>query len=174
MKNTAIKWGLIGGLATIVAGLIFFIIDLAIDSKLRYLTFFISVGVLLAALFEFRDKVNGGYATVGSLFQVGLLAGLVIGLLNGVWGVVYPIFIDPSMKETILLQTEINLEEAGLDKAQIKEAMKWSEMMFKPWIVFIMGVVGSVFTAVLVSLPAALILKREKPQGTEEIIDSNI
>jgi len=158
MKNIAIKWGLIGGLATVVAGLVFFIINLKLDSPIRYITFFISVGVILAALFEYRDKLMGGYASMGKLFQLGLLIGLIFGLINGAWGVIYPMFIDPTMKETLLLQTEINLEEAGMSKAQIKEAMKWTEMMFKPWIVFLMGIFGSIFTAILVSLPASLIL----------------
>lgn len=174
MKNIAIKWALIGGLATVVAGLLFYIVDLKLDSPIRYLTFFITIAILLAALFEYRDKLMGGFATTGKLFQLGLLVGLILGLINGLWGVIYPMFIDTNMKEMLLLQTEINLEEAGMSKAQMKEAMKWTEMMFKPWIVFLMGVLGTVISAIIISLPAALILKREKPFGSSEILDSNL
>lgn len=172
MKNVILKWGVVGALGVIILGVLFYLFDVAIDSKLRFVTFLVSIAVIIAAMMEFRDKENKGFATFGNLFLVGLGIGCVIGLIGGIWAVVYPLYFDTGMYERILLETEINLEDAGMDKVQIKEALKWTEMMFKPWIVYFMSLVGNVVGAMIISLPAGLILKKDKSVFQDEILDT--
>lgn len=172
MKNVILKWGVVGALGVIILGVLFYLFDVAIDSKLRFVTFLVSIAVIIAAMMEFRDKENKGFATFGNLFLVGLGIGCVIGLIGGIWAVVYPLYFDTGMYERILLETEINLEDAGMDKVQIKEALKWTEMMFKPWIVYFMSLVGNVVGAMIISLPASLILKKDKSVFQDEILDT--
>lgn len=172
MKNIILKWGVVGALGVIILGVLFYLFDVEYNSKLRYVTFLVSIGVIIAAMMEFRDKENGGYASFGSLFVIGLCIGCLIGLIGGIWAVIYPLYFDTEMYARILLETEINLEEAGLDKVQIKEALKWTEMMFKPWIVYFMSLVGNVLGAMIISLPAGLIIKKDKPVFEGEILDT--
>lgn len=172
MKNVILKWGLVGALGVVILGVLFYLLDVEISSKLRYVTFLVSIAVIIAAMMEFRDKENAGYATFGNLFLIGLGIGCGIGLIVGIWAVVYPLYFDTGMYERFLLETEINLEEAGLDKVQIKEALKWTEMMFKPWVVYFMSLVGNVVGAIIISLPAGLILKKDKSVFEEQILDT--
>jgi hypothetical protein len=172
MKNIILRWGLVGAIGVVILGVLFYLFDVEINSKLRYVTLLVSIGVIIAAMMEFRDKENNGYATFGNLFLIGLGIGCVIGLIGGIWAVVYPLYFDTGMYERILIETEINLEEAGLDKIQIKEALKWTELMFKPWIVYLMSLLGNVFGAIIISLPAGLILKKDKSIFDEQISDT--
>jgi hypothetical protein len=168
MKNVALKWALVGGLVNILLGLTFYIVNIPLDSKVRYFTLLVSIAVVIGAAMEFRDKVNFGFASVGQIIKLSLAVGLIMGAINGVWGIVYPAFIDTTMQETILLQTEINLEEAGMDRARIKEALKWTEYMFKPGVIFGMAIIGALFLSLLIAIPAGLILKRDYNQANPE------
>jgi hypothetical protein len=167
MKNVAIKWALVAALSNIILGLIFYIMNLPLESKVRYISLLITIVIVIAAAMEFRDKVNGGYTSVGQIVKLSLLIGLIMGSINGVWGIIYPTFIDTGMHETLLLQTEINLENSGMDKGQIKQAMKWTEMMLKPYAVFLMALLGGLVLSFIISLPTGLILKREPVQPIE-------
>ena len=173
MKNVILKWGVAGAIGVVSLGVLFYLFNVEYSSKVRYVTFLVSIGVIIAAMMEYRDKINGGVASFGNLFVVGLGIGCVIGLIGGIWAVIYPLYLDTEMYTRILLETEINLEEAGLDKVQIKEALKWTEMMFKPWIVYFMSLMGNVVGAVIISLPAGLIIKKDKPMFEEQILDSD-
>ena len=72
--STALVPGLIMGVTLIVVDLIFFILDVKYDSKIKWLSFIVMAGLLFWIMSTARDKNYGGYISFGKSFTVGFWA----------------------------------------------------------------------------------------------------
>ncbi len=167
-QSIVIKWGLIGGMVSIIIGLITYLLGLSDSNYFKYLGIIAMVAVVILGLFEYRDKLNGGFASFSDLFKVGLLIGLLITVISSIWSLIYMNFIDTEMISNILLQTEINLESKGMSDKEIKQAMEITKKFMTPISMFIMGFASSLLVSGLVSLVSAIVIKNPKPFASLE------
>jgi len=163
-KSIIIKWGLIGGLITIIVGLLSsYLLGMYNSKMIQYVEILLMIAILVFGLFEYRDKLNGGFASFKELFKVGLMIGLVFAIISTIWSLIYINFIDTELIARTLLQTEIKLEAQGLSDKVIKDTLKISAKMMKPAYMAIMGIASTLIISSIISLVSALVIKNEKP-----------
>jgi hypothetical protein len=161
--KSAIKWGLIGSVSSAILGLIFYIFGVDTDSSLKYLSFAIMIGVILAGCYEFRDKISGGFASFKSLFGYTMIIVLVYGVISSIWAVIYMEIIDTNLVKEILLKTELDMEASGADDKIIKQTIEVTKTMMKPHFFFLTSILSMLFIGLIISLPTCAFLKKVKP-----------
>lgn len=163
-NGVILKWGLIGGMASVIIGIIAYLLNMQ-DSKItQYLSVLIMLGAIVFAHFEFRDKINNGNAKFGELFRVGFLVSLVIAVISMIWFYFYVSFIDTDLVLRTLSKAEADMVERSLSEDDIKVAMKMTKKFVTP---IYMTLIGFFYTAILgliVTLVSALVVKNDKKE----------
>lgn len=162
-KSIIIKWGLIGGIVTIIMSLLSYLLGLSDSKIMQYIGVILMIAIIVLALFEYRDKLNSGFASFGDLVKVGLLIGLIIAIISAVWSFIYLSFIDTEFIARTLLKTEIALESKGISDREIKNAMEIAGKITNPLYMSIMGIASTLIISGIISFVSALIIKNEKP-----------
>ena len=155
MRPTAMKYGLIGGLILIVLSLVYNMADM-IDYTgqesnwlSNVLNWGVMIGVIVMAIKQHRDEELGGYIKFGRCIGLGTLIGLVIGVLTGIFGLIYFNLIDPGLIDEIMSQFEENFSQQGMDENAMEMALSWTRSMFSPVGLFLMSLVMSVVSTLV-------------------------
>jgi hypothetical protein len=170
--KSALKWGVIGSAASAVLGLLFFILNVASDSSLKYVSFAFMIGVIIAGCYEYRDTILGGFVGFKKLLGYAMLVVLVYALVSSVWAVCYVEFIDTGLVNEILLKTELDMEAQGASEKIIKQTLTVTKKMMLPHFFFLTSTLSLLFIGLIISLPASAALKKEKPE--ELIIEEKL
>lgn len=167
-KDIILKWGLIGGVATIIVSLLSYLLDLSDSKMIQYASVILMLAIIVLGLFEYRDKLGGGFASFGSLFKVGLMIGLIIAVISVVWSYVYMNFIDTELLGRILLKTEIDMESRGMSDGDVRIAMEYTKKFMQPGYMAVVSLASSLFMSALISVISALVIKNNKPEASFE------
>lgn len=170
--QTFLKWGLLGGIASASLGLVLFILNVDSSSWINYMGMAILVAVIVAGSYEYRDKIEGGFAGFKQLLGFAMMITLVYALFSSSWAIIYMEFIDTELVSRILLDTEIRMEDQGLMDEQIKQTLGVTKKMMQPHYFFFTSVMSMTFIGLLISLLSSLVLRKEKP--TEVIIEEKL
>lgn len=162
--KSALKWGVLGSVASAILGLIFYILNVDSDSWLKYISFAVMIGVIIAGAYEYRDKLNGGFASLKDILLYAMLLILVYGFISSIWAVVYMEFIDTGLVDEILLKTELDMEAKGTDDEIIQQTLEVTKKMMQAPIFFITSLLGTLFIGFIIAFPTAAVLKKEKPE----------
>ena len=158
----ALKWGLIGGLASIIISTGMYMTELW-KSPLASI---IPVGVLILFLFlaikEYKGE-NHGFLTIGEGIGVGTLAAAIQGIISALYSQVYMKFIDANFMEKMKEFQYDKMEEQGLPEEQIEMAIKISDKFMSPGVQFATAVIFSVLIGLVISLIISAVLKKNKP-----------
>ena len=163
-QNIVLKWGAIGGAVTIVLGLVAYLLGLS-DSKLMlFASVLIILAVIVLGLFEYRDRLGGGFASFSGLFKVGLMIGLIVSVFSTLWTFLNLSYLDVDYLERLLFSKKIELESMNLPKADFDKALKLlpkninslSTIAFK----FSLSISG------FVSLVSSIVIKDNKPEAS--------
>lgn len=131
---------------------------------LGYLGMLIAFTFIFVAIKSYRDKENGGVISFGKAFRIGLLIALIASTLYVVaWAIVYKAFLPDYMDKycaAIIEQEKPNLSAEAL-QARIAEMNKTKEMYATPWGFTLFTYAEILPVGILVSLIAALVLKRK-------------
>lgn len=160
--RTALKWGVILGVALIIYSLFLYLTDNIGNSKLGWVSFVVSIGGLVLAMRDYRT-LNGGYMSYSEGLTIGTLTSGVSGLLSSLFSVFYTTVIDTGVMERMVDKTRDQLEESGLPDEQIEQQIKFVEMFQSPGLTFAFGVIGAVIFGLLLSLVISAIMRRNKP-----------
>jgi hypothetical protein len=168
-RPTAIRYGLIAGLVLIVLSVLYNVTGMidytgqnsnVIPNILNWGTI---IAALVLAIKHHRDNELGGFISLGRCVGLGSLTSLVIGVISGIFGVLYFTVIDPGLKGEILSQLQEQFEEQGLDENAIDMAMSWTENMFSPLGLFLMTSLSTLLGGVILSLIIGAIMKKTPP-----------
>ena len=170
--KSALKWGGIGGVSMTILGLIMYILNIEYGSKLNYLGYAILIGVVLAGSYEFRDKLNGGFATFTELFKYAIIICLTYALISTIWSVIFMQFIGTDLVSEVLEQSRIQLEERGLDEATIEMSLSWTKTMMKPHFFALTSMFALMVVGTLISVLTSSVLRRFK--SDEDLIIDEI
>jgi uncharacterized protein YneF (UPF0154 family) len=170
--NTAVRYGIIGGLIFIIYGMIGNLTGLNRPSAgfgAIGLNFLISiglyVGIMVAAVKKHRDAELGGYIPFGRAFMVGLVVAVIAGILGGIFNFIYMSYIEPDFMETMIAETQAMYERMGMSETQIEKAMEQVKSSFEPSKMLIQGFVWSAILGGIVSLIVAAIMKKNPPES---------
>ena len=162
-KGIVLKWGLVGGAVTIVIGILSTVIGLTESKFIQYLSVLLMLVIIVFALFEYRDKLGGGFASFKGLFKVGLMIGLIIAFITAIWTYVNFKFINPELLDKIILAKKINLEEMNLSQLDFENSLALLKKAVNPFGLAIRNFVTELFTSTMVSFVSALVIRNNKP-----------
>ncbi len=170
--KSALKWGVMGGVASAILGLMFYILNVDSDSALKYVSFAVMIGVIIAGCYEYRDTILGGFGSFKQLLGYAMLLVLVYGLLSSIWAICYMEFIDTGLVNEILLKTELDMEASGADDEIIKQTLVITKKMMLPHFFFLTSLLSTLVIGLIISIPTSAMLRKEKPE--ELIIEEKL
>jgi len=175
MKRNILTFGLISGL---ILGLFISTFnwlstkhdDLADSYIIGYAAMIIAFSFIFVGVKNFRDKYNGGVVSFGKAFRIGLgiaLIGSTIYVLA--WVIDYYVFI-PDFMDRYAARIIKQAQDSGASQAvlnqKIAEANSMKELYKSPVWVVLFTYLEALPVGVVISLLAALILKRRQPRTT--------
>jgi hypothetical protein len=175
MKRTVLIYGLIAG-AVVSAFMATTMIATANDTLhctstvsmlIGYLGMLIAFTFIFVAVKSYRDKQNNGTISFGKALGIGLLIALIASTMYVVtWAIVYKNFM-PDFMETysanMIAEAKASYSGAALQK-KIDELKKAKEMYATPLGFTLFTYAEILPVGILVSLVAALVLKRKGPK----------
>ena len=175
MKRTAIIYGLISGVV-VSTFMSTRMIATANDTLhcsstasmvIGYLGMLIAFTFIFVAIKSYRDKNSNGLISFGKAFSMGLLIALIASTMYVItWAIVYKYFLPDFMDKytaTMVQQAKDTLSGAAL-QAKIDELNKAKQMYATPLGFTLFTYAEILPVGILVSLVAALILKRKEPR----------
>lgn len=175
MKRTVLVYGLIAG--AVVSAFMTTTMLLAANNPdvhtgassmvVGYLGMLIAFAFIFVAVKSVRDKENGGAISFGKAFGVGLLIALIASTLYvATWAVVYNAFLPDYMNRycaAMIREAQATLSGPAL-QAKIDEINGAKEVYATPWGFTLFTYAEILPVGLVVSLVAALVLKRKTPK----------
>ncbi len=173
MKRTVLIYGAIAGAVVSLFMSITMIITAtgeavhtgASSMVIGYLGMLIAFTFIFVAIKSYRDKENGGVISFGKAFGMGLLVSLIASTLYVVtWAIVYQTFLPDYMDKycaVMIAEAKTSLSGAAL-QAKIDEINHAKELYATPWGFTLFTYAEILPVGILVSLIAALVLKRKR------------
>ncbi|HLP02193.1 MAG TPA: DUF4199 domain-containing protein [Opitutaceae bacterium] len=175
--NTYMLYGLAGAILGAVMNMVLFALglhgekaQLMNDWKVGALLFVIgiaiSVVVIVLGLRAWREEAPGKGMSYGRGVGGGCLIGLWQGLGSMLFSILYGFVINPGFKDAMIAAQMAKMQEQGQPPEAYAMAEKFMGFMLNPIVQGVTTFFGTMFFAVVISLVAAAVLKRE-PQAPE-------
>jgi hypothetical protein len=160
--RVALKYGALVSVVIMIYTTIINVAGLSQNKVLSSLQFIFMIVALVVAMKEFREQ-NKGFMSYGEGLGLGTLLSAVMGFLVSMFNTFYNKFIDSSIMTQALDKVRMDMEQRGMDDAQIDQSLEYAQKFMSPGILFITGVLMSILTGFIISLVVAAILRRDKP-----------
>ena len=159
--KSALNFGAILGLVLMILSLITYVLEMYENKLFGYLSWVVMIAGIMIGIKKFRDGALGGYISYSNALGYGVLVSLFASIIASISSYVYLGFIDSSFIDFQLEQTEIQMIEQGQPEEAIEMAMTWTRKMVSPIGIFIMGIIGTTFLGLIISLIASAFLKKD-------------
>ncbi|MCU4166280.1 DUF4199 domain-containing protein [Carboxylicivirga caseinilyticus] len=167
-SKTALTYGIYLGVISILYSVIIYVAGMIGNKPLSYVSYLITIGILIWAMLTYRDKVNGGYMSYGTGVGLGFMTALIGGILGSIFSYILMTVIDPSIPDQLF---NMAIEEAIAKNPEVEQNLDMVEGMMRkmmsPTALALFGVVGSAIGGVIISLILAAIFKKDKPMFEE-------
>lgn len=161
LATLSIGYGVIIALAIVVYSLILFLLNLSDNTALSYVAYLILlVGILLSQI-NYRNKYLGGYISYGDSFLLGMLTGLFVALIYGVFTYIFLKYIDPSAMEKGMEIAEQKMLDKGMTQMEIEQAMEIARKFQSAWFPSLISIFVTYFIGLLCSLFTSIFIKKE-------------
>ncbi len=162
---TALRYGGIVSLVLIVIGLVAYLAGFSdpanpttISQVINYLNYILIIIAIVLAIKAHRDKELGGYITMGRSIGMGVATSLIIGVINGVWVIIFMTFIFPDMAEII---KDTAMEQAQAQPGQEEMVEKMVGIFTSPFVIALMFLGMTLFMGLITSLVTGAVLKKD-------------
>ena len=175
MKKIVIVNGIVAGL--IVAAMFLITMELYHNQGnydggmlIGYASMLLAFSLIFVAIIRFRDKYNNGIISFGKAFRIGLYITLIASTIYVVaWLIDYYVFI-PDFADKYAAHMLEKLKSSGASTAEIASTTKqmdsFKEMYKNPVLVVLFTYIEILPVGLLLSLIAALVLKRKVKPAT--------
>jgi membrane-bound ClpP family serine protease len=157
----ALKYGIFTGIASIVYGFLMQVLHLEENFFLGMLGIVILISGMVFAMKEYK-RFNEDYMSFGQGLSIGLIVSVLSGIMSSFYMLIY-YSIDPSKLEAEKAKGIIQLENQGYSDAQIEQTMNLMNFMFKPSILFVLGIIGALIFGLFLSLIVSAIMQKKRP-----------
>jgi hypothetical protein len=154
-------YGVIIALAIIVFSLILFLLNMARDSALQYLTYLILLGGLFLAQTNFRNKYMGGFIEYGKAFTVGLLTSIFLSIIMGIYTFIFFKYIDPGAMEEAMTLAEQKMMDRGMSDMEVEQGMAIARKFQGVGFYTFFAIAGNIFIGSILSLITSIFVKKE-------------
>ncbi|MEZ4960540.1 MAG: DUF4199 domain-containing protein [Saprospiraceae bacterium] len=163
---TAIRYGLIGGLISVVYSLISNMLGFSIPTSIG--SWLLSIGLMLIIFFgtsilairQHRNKELGGFITFKRAFLTGLVTLVIMAVISTLFGILYITVIDPGFAKDSVGKMEEFLASFGMPEDQMEEQLNKAMEGFTPMGMVINTAGLLVFDAVIMLIVAAVMKKK--------------
>ena len=163
VSNTAMRYGIIVGLISVIYSFVLAMLDETMNRGLGAVAYlFLIVGMVMA--FKYFKTHNHGYMSYGQGLGIGTLMSLIVGLLSSIFMYIYIKFVDPEMMNRAMEMQRVQMEERGMDDAQIDQAMEMAGKVSSPELMIVFGTLGFVVIGFIIALIVAAIMKNARPE----------
>lgn len=168
-RPTAMRYGLLGGLAMIVLNLVFYLSEMLDLSKASFISlpnltnYALMIAVVVLALRYHRDQELGGYLPFTRCLGMGWWLGLTMGIVGAIWAYIFFQFVAPDLVETIREMQIEQMQDQGLSEEQIEQSEKYMAMFTSPGAMAILSIFGNVLMTIIIALFAGLFMKKDPP-----------
>jgi len=160
--KVALNYALITAALLIVLDLIFYVMDLAYDSKIKYISYLIFIGGIIWGQKVYRDAHSDGLISYGKSFSVGFTVGFFAALITAIYAFVFMKFFDPAIITKVLEgQEQALLNKGDLTNEQIEQALSMSAKFTTPLMVSIMALIFNTIAVTIISLVTSIFIKKE-------------
>ncbi len=160
----ALNYGAMLGLVLIIMHVVSYLLGVnSMESKpYQYLGYAVLIAALVYAIKVYRDRELGGAITYGQAVGTGFLVGLFGGIIAAVYMYSFISFVDNSMLEQIVAQTEQQMIDQGLSDEQMEASLEMTKkFVANPVMIFIIGVLTYAVMSIVFSLIIAIFMKKE-------------
>jgi hypothetical protein len=124
-------------------------------------SYLLIAGCLLAAMFQFRNKVNGGYTSYGQAFVIGLLTTLLYSALTIIISAIF-VKMHPDFIDKALAARQADMINSGVSENDMRKGLEAARGLFIP-LMIIFGFIFSLIIGIVLSLIMAAITNKPKP-----------
>ena len=110
--GVAFKWTLIYFIASVVLTYAIQLLNMAIDSPLKYLNYVFFIGFMFMAQKELRDKL-GGFMSFGEAYMHGFLYSVFCGIISAIFIAIYLTILFPQGIDQIVAAAQAKMQEQG-------------------------------------------------------------
>ncbi len=160
--RVALKWGAICALASIILSTVINMTGMWKTTGFSMLAFLPLIIFMVMAMKEFKTS-NEDFMTFGEGFGLGMLLTAVSGVISSLWGILYTKFIDTTFMNQMKDFQIDNFEESGMGEEQIDAAMQMTEKFSSAPMMFVFGLLGTLFFGLIITLIVSAIMKKNKP-----------
>ncbi len=159
---TAIRFGVIGGLVSIVWILVKNMSGLATSSLAGIIDFVIYGFVIYSTIKGVRD-LQGDHISLRKAIGVGVIACAILGLISGFFNYIYYNFIDPSAVDEIVAYTVEMMEGFGMEEDVLEATAQSAREGFTLVRQTLGGLGGGTLFGLVGSLIGGAIMKKDPP-----------
>jgi hypothetical protein len=154
-----LKYGLYTGIASILYLALIYTLRLQDDPLISILGTVISVVGVVYGIREYK-KLNEDYITTGQGFGLGMIVSAILGLLSGIFYLIYLKFINLALA-TEMRQQVLDMYEKQNAKDQ-ELAMIEKMLKYLPEFFFVGNILGSLIFGLLISVVVASIMAKSR------------
>lgn len=160
----ALTYGLLTGAAIIVLNLVFYVIDLPIDSPIvKWSPYLLFIGGMVYGAHIYKNEIGNGFMSYGKAFGVSYFIAIIAAIIAAIYTFIFVSYIDPSVITQALELAEQNMLDQGtMSDAQIDTALGITERFMNPIMMSIMAFVMNAIVLAIVSLIASIFVKKEE------------
>lgn len=167
-KKSILKYslnqGVILGVVFILFSVILYVtgIDPMDEKWTGYINYIIMAFIFFYAQKEYRDKINRGYLSIGEGIKIGITIAVIGGTISAIYQLIFMTVIEPDYLEQALLKLEEQMLEQNPDmtESQIEMTLGISRKVMSPAFIVPMGIIGSAFAGLILSLLTSLFVKK--------------
>lgn len=162
IKTNAIKFGIIGGLASILVSITLYLANLHFESWARWISTLVLFLAVILGTKAIAEANKGKIISFGSLFKGGMLITVLITVFSISYFFVYLNFIEPDFTEKVLDISRAQMAEKGLGEEQIERAIVMTKKFVSPGMMALFAIIGTLIFGAIASLIGAALYKNEK------------
>ena len=164
-RSTGIRYGLIGAVISIVFFLIISMADVNPQGGAQYVGWIITTALLILAHKYYKDS-RDGFMSYGEGITIAFWMGLVTGVISSIFTFIYIKFVDQGFIEALKETQAEAYAESGMSEEQIETAMSFGEKFFTPGWLFVMTLLGTIITNIIIALIVTIFTKKTNPEPT--------
>ena len=164
-RSAGIRYGLIGAVVSIVFFLVFSMADINPQGGVKYVSWIIAAALIFLAHKYYKDN-RDGFMSYGEGIAIAFWMGLVTGVIYSIFTFIYIKFVDQGFIDALKEMQADAYAESGMSEEQIEKAMSISDKMFTPGWLFVMSLIGTIITNVVIALIVTIFTKKTNPEPT--------
>jgi cation transport ATPase len=165
--RTAMKWGAIMGLTSIIISMLFYFITGKMENNWPQMVLnllLIFVGFYFGCK-EQRDELQNGFISLGKSFGTGMLISVFYGIIGAFFIYLFFKFGDSNLIEQTIEQAKEKMLDQGKSEEEIDMSIAMTRKFMTPGSMAFWGLFGTTLLSLIPSLIIAAIVKKEQPES---------